>query len=85
MPKILLPTKDNKTLKDCEGQKPPVARGSYLEFELSQDEFRFWKSITNEEREKLRDEAFERCFYDVLREFMRTHPRNTGSLFGHKS
>ena len=81
MPKILLPSRDEGAPKECPGRKEPVARGTYYELDLSQEEHKFWKSISNEEREKLRQEAFKRCFYDALKEQMQSHPRKAG-IFG---
>jgi hypothetical protein len=86
MPRILLPSKDGAVPKECEGRKPPVGRGSYFEFDISQDEYKFWKVISNEEREKLRLEAYNRCFYDVLKEYMLNHPKaKSTNIFGHES
>lgn len=82
MPKILLPSRGSTTPMNCEGKKAPVARGSYFEFEISNEEYKFWKGITNEERETLRDEAFKRCFYDVLKEYMQTHAKKATGPFG---
>ena len=65
----------------CPGRKAPVARGSYYEFEVSNEEFKFWKSITNEEREKLRLEAYTRCFYEALKGYMDGHARKAVSPF----
>lgn len=84
MPRILLPPKDENAPKECAGRKAPILRGSYYELDLSQEEYKFWKSLTNEEREKLRNEAFERCFYDALHELMQTRPRKTG-IFGNNT
>jgi hypothetical protein len=85
MSKILLPSKGNNPPKDCEGRKRGVARGSYYEFEVSNEEFKFWKAISNEERDKLREEAYNRCFYDVLKEYMQNNPKKSTSVFGHIS
>ncbi len=86
MPKVLLPSKPDRTPpKECVGKRVAVNRGSYYEFEISTEEFRFWKAISNEEREKLREEAFNRCFYDVLREYMQQNPRKAPSMYGHGS
>lgn len=81
MPKILLPPKEGASLAQCSGRKAPVARGSYYEFEVSNEEFKFWKSLTNEEREKLRIEAYDRCFHEALKEYMDSHAKRTISPF----
>jgi hypothetical protein len=86
MPKVLLPSKPDQTPpKECVGKRVAVNRGSYYEFELSMEEFKFWKAIANEEREKLRVESFNRCFYDVLREYMQNNPRKITNIFGRGS
>ena len=82
MPRILLPSKDDMPPKTCEGKRPPVARGSYFEFELSQEEYKYWKELANLEREKIRQEAYSRCFYDILKEHMAAHPRTASNFFG---
>ncbi|MGI0078534.1 MAG: hypothetical protein ACRECH_02820 [Nitrososphaerales archaeon] len=81
MPKILVPPKSGPP-KDCQGHNPPQLQGSYYEFELSMDEFKFWKELNSVEREKLRTAAFERCFFEALHEAMQAHPRKTSSWFG---
>jgi hypothetical protein len=86
MPKILLPSRADRTPpKDCVGKRLAVNKGSYFEFEVSNEEFKFWKAISNEEREKLRHDSFERCFYEVLKEYMQKNPRKVPNLFGHSS
>ncbi len=80
MPRILIPPKSGPP-RECEGHKPPQLQGSYYEFELSMDEFKFWKDLDSVEREKLRNAAFERCFFDALHEAMQTRPRKTSSWF----
>ncbi len=85
MAKILLPSKGKIPPKDCEGRKHGVARGSYYEFEVSNEEFKYWKGISNEERDKLREEAYNRCFYDVLKEYIEKNPKKVTSIFSHSS
>jgi hypothetical protein len=85
MAKILLPSKGNVPPKECEGRKRGVARGSYFEFEVSNEEFKFWKAISNEERDKLRENSYSRCFYDVLKEYMESNPKRIPTVFGHTS
>ncbi len=84
MPKILIPPKAG-TPKDCEGHKPPQLQGAYYEFELSMDEYKFWKDLDSVEREKLRSAAFERCFFEALHEVMQSRPRKTSSWFSGSS
>ncbi len=84
MPKILIPPKAGSP-KECEGRKPPQLQGSYYEFELSMEEYKFWKDLNSVEREKLRTAAFERCFFDALHEKMQLQPRKSGSWFAQTS
>ncbi|MGI0086276.1 MAG: hypothetical protein ACREBQ_14450, partial [Nitrososphaerales archaeon] len=65
MPKILVPPKSGPP-KDCQGHNPPQLQGSYYEFELSMDEFKFWKELNSVERENcerrpLSDASLRRC------------------------
>jgi hypothetical protein len=84
MAKILLPPKSGAP-KECGGRAPPALKGSYYEFDLTQEEFSYWKDLSSSEREKLRDAAWERCFYDALHDLMKVRPKRTSSWFGHST
>ncbi|HKW05468.1 MAG TPA: hypothetical protein VJN71_09240 [Nitrososphaerales archaeon] len=84
MPKILIPPKTGSP-KECEGRKPPQLQGAYYEFDLTMEEYKFWKGLTSADREKLRTAAFERCFYEALHEIMQTRPRSTVGLFSSRT
>ena len=79
MPKILIPPKASPP-RECPDHKAPILKGSYYEFELSNEEHKFWKDMPSAQREKMRDEASTRCFYEVLHEAMKNHPKRA-SIF----
>ena len=52
-----------------------MKKESYLSYEVTDTEHSFWKHLSNKERTRLRDEAFRRCFYEVLHEEMSKNKR----------
>ena len=71
----MIPLSSGVTPFACPSHKQPMSKGSFLAYEVTETENNFWRKLSNQERTKLRDEAFKRCFYDVLHEEMKTKDR----------
>lgn len=70
MPQILIPLNAGESPVICSKHKQPITKESYVSYEVTETEHTFWKILSKEEKARLRDEAFHRCFYEVLHESM---------------
>ena len=70
MPNILIPLNAGESPAVCAKHKEPVRKESYISYEVTETELSFWKMLSNEEKRKYREEAFQRCFYDIIHEAM---------------
>ena len=67
---ISIPTK-SKVPKECGGRSIPKAEGVNYIFDVTDEEYMFWNSLTPVEKDGLADSTASRCFFDVLHESMR--------------
>lgn len=75
MQQVMIPLSEGAYPMICPNHKQPIPRGSFLAYEVTDTEYNFWKTLTNQERTKLRDETYHHCFYDLLHEAMRRNKR----------
>jgi hypothetical protein len=55
----------------CGGRRAPMRNGRFYEFrDATEEELAFWNVLDDGEKKELTGEAFRRCFFDVLHEFM---------------
>jgi hypothetical protein len=73
MATIRVHAEENKALHQCKERSPPVRNGAYVEFQdATEEELAFWDVLDDKEKRGVIMEAYRRCFYDALHEYMQS-------------
>ena len=66
--------------KACRDRSIPRKEKDHYNFDVTDEEYMFWSSLSPVEQEEIAYSSFERCFFDSLHELMRKKRPNNYTI-----